>query len=56
MELCNKTDPSRYDIGDCQLGWAFYLIIIGTVIALVASFLSWSTIRWRDKDDEPYTI
>lgn len=48
----------RFKLGDCQLGWAFIIIIMGTGVALVATCMSWCTIRWREKhrDNQRYSV
>ena len=56
-ELCGAA-AGKYNKADCDIGWAFIVIIVGTVFALIAGvFFSWTTRRWRDKeDDESYSI
>lgn len=57
QELCGAA-AGKYNKADCDIGWAFIVIIVGTVFALIAGvFFSWTTRRWRDKeDDESYSI
>ena len=50
LSFCNN--DGNFDIGDCQLGWAFIVIIVGTVLAAVATPLSLSTLKWREKERE----
>lgn len=49
--LCDTSD--LYNPGFCRIGWAFYVIIGGTVIAIVAASISWTAGRKRQKDHEP---
>ena len=48
--LCGPS-ADKFNLGSCELGWAFIVIIVGTVVGLVASALSWTPLRWRDRDD-----
>ena len=50
QELCGP-ESGKFRLGDCSLGWAFILIIIGTLLALVAMVMSWTALKWRDKED-----
>ncbi len=49
--LCG-VDASKYNFGSCTVGWAYILVIIGTVVGAVAACMSWTTYKWREKDDE----
>lgn len=49
--LCGMS-ADRFSIGDCSVGWAYIVTIVGTFFALVATSMSWTTYRWRDRDDD----
>ncbi|XP_011402532.1 PREDICTED: lipoma HMGIC fusion partner-like [Amphimedon queenslandica] len=62
--LCGL-NSGLYKLGDCRIGWAFIVIIIGTAVALVAAILSWTPLIKREKDRSrrsnndltvPYTV
>ena len=57
--LCG-VNADRFNIGDCSVGWAYIIVILGTFVALVATAMSWTTYRWRDKgdddDSDPYAM
>ena len=42
-----------YNFGNCTLGWAFIIIIVGTGVALAAAIMSWTPLLKRKKDREP---
>lgn len=52
--LCENT--AAFQLGNCQLGWAYIIMIVGTAIAIVATILSWSTIKWREKDQDTHSF
>lgn len=56
-EVCG-TSSSVYNIGNCTVGWAFILIIIGTVIGIIATCISWTPVLKRKKDERrtSYTL
>ena len=49
--LCGSSD--LYNPGMCTIGWALYVIIGGTVVALLAASMSWTAGRKRKKDRDP---
>lgn len=48
-KLCGSA-ADKYNIGACNIGWAYIVVIVGAFIALVASCLSCSTLCWRKRD------
>ena len=52
--LCGQSADS-FTLGDCNVGWAYIVVIIGTVIEVVAFMLSWSPSKSRRRDTE-YTF
>ena len=50
--LCGSSSD-LYNPGMCSIGWAFYVIIGGTAVALLAASMSWTAGRKRKKDREP---
>ena len=47
-----------YSLGNCSVGWAYILIIVGTGVGLAAACMSWTALfkRKTDDDDSPYAI
>ena len=47
-----------YKLGHCKLGWAFIVIIVGTGIGVIASFMSWTPVlkKKKNRDELPYAI
>ena len=41
-----------YSLGDCEIGWAFIIILVGTAVAIAAAIMSWTPLLKRKKDDE----
>ena len=52
LQLCGD-GATKYNPGDCQIGWAYILIISGTAVGLVAAALSFSAGLKRRKVQEP---
>lgn len=50
-QLCGS-DAGVYRLGKCTIAWAYGIIMAGTFVGLVAAVLSWTPLRWRDKDNE----
>lgn len=51
-QLCGD-GAAKYNPGDCQIGWAYILIIAGTAVGLAAASLSFSAGLKRRKIQEP---
>ena len=47
------TDAGTYTLGDCSVGWAYIVIIIGTGIATTALIMSWTPLLKRKSDENP---
>ena len=55
-QLCGSSAGS-FQLGDCTLGWAYILAVVGTSIGVVAAGLSWTACYWKEKNKEgEYTI
>ena len=56
-DLCGPTAGS-FKLGDCEIGWAYIVIIAGTAIGIVAVLMSWTPAKWKTKDNDrdSYTI
>lgn len=54
--VCGE-DAGVYAIGNCSIGWAYIIIIIGTGLGLAAVCMSWTALLKRKNDeDSPYAI
>ena len=53
--FCGR-NADKFKLGECSLGWAYYVIIVGTFLGLIATVMSWTTLRWREKNREDYTF
>lgn len=46
-----------YSIGNCSIGWAYIIVIIGTGVGVAAVCMSWTPLIKRKTDeDSPYAI
>lgn len=50
-QLCGPSAGS-FTLGDCSVGWAYILVMVGTGVGAVAVGLSWTPGRWREKHSE----
>ena len=50
-QLCGSNADS-FKLGDCTVGWAYILTIVGTGIGVVAASLSWTACYWKEKNKE----
>ena len=56
QELCGR-NSGRFNLGNCELGWAYIVICFGTAMGLIATALAWTPVRWRDRDrEQSYSI
>lgn len=47
-ELCGPS-ASSYEVGECSIGWAYILTMVGTGTGAVATGLSWTPGRFKEK-------
>lgn len=50
-QLCGQSAGS-FKLGDCSIGWAYILVMVGTGVGVVAVGLSWTPGCWREKHRE----
>ena len=44
-KICRTSEI--FNVGECQLGWAYIVNICGVFIAIISAFLSWTPGRWK---------
>ena len=55
-QLCGPSAGS-FTLGECTVGWAYILVMVGTGVGAVAVGLSWTPGRRREKhSDTPYVL
>ena len=53
VQLFCGSEAKSYNLGNCRIGWAYLLTIGGTVIAAVATSISWCTKKHKNDYEIP---
>lgn len=56
-DLCGPNADS-FDPGECDIGWAYITLIIGTTLGLFAALISWTPAMCvgKNSDGQSYTL
>lgn len=56
-DLCGASANS-FKLGECKIGWAYVVVVIGSTLGVIAVLISWTPVKWKrkDKDGDSYAL